>query len=918
MSKNVRIKESGSLGFDLHTVELYHTSIDPGNLITTVSASALTGSGILLENVPDSYTQFFAKAATGVCLGTTGSIPTIGMANENTRWFDINASGSVMTVSSTYPVAVGPTGSFESKHNFNKYPTFIISAASTDPDYTFQGWYDAETSGTLLSSDNPYTIYSGSHTGSNAIWGRLEAAEYTFTLTAAESITGASLSTPLVKTLTEDVGTTHNLTWTLSPDSSYTIQTAAATSDSSDVSVTVTDSGANKIITAAVTIPSGNTSANLTVTGTATQPTFTFSNWTGNAAVAVDGTISFSNGNSTSVTNVPGQSFSGVSVDTSRTVNCRVLVPSGYSNAGAYVTGTKTVTQPNNLVAFTFADWTGTASVAASGTISFTNGNATSVTNSPAQSFGTVSSATSRTVNCRIQVPSGYSNTGAYIDGTKTVTQPLTLPTFTFSDWTGTFNSVAQNGTINYSVGNATSVSVSPASYPTVSSDTSRTPTFTVTVPSGYTNTGGTVSGTKGSQTQPSNLSAFTFSDWTGTFTSVSQNGTINYTTGNAASVSVSPSSYSTVSTDTSRTPTFTVTVPAGYTNTGGTVSGTKGTRTQAATLSAFAFSDWTGTASVAANGTISFTNGNATSVSNTPAQSFSTVSTDTSRNVNCSVTVPAGYSNTGGTVTGTKTVTQPATLSAFTFSDWTGTASVAASGTISFTNGNATSVTNNPAQSFDTVSVATSRTVNCLVTVPSGYSNTGNTVSGTKTVTQPLTLPTFAFSDWTGNVTINADGSQNKVNGNSAATITTSTTIHPLVATATDRTFNVTITVPTGYSNSGSTITNSYTTTQPAVTISVNSPTLTGVSHEGDTFTRTITSNDGSTGPFGLVANDLWLQSSTVLNNTLSIEVNANTQQSSRSSYLTISHPSLSGVTATVNITQNAAPLGGGGGEML
>lgn len=173
MSKNVRIKESGSLGFDLNSVEIYHTSIDPANLITTVSASALTGSGILLQNIPDNYVQFFAKASDGVCLGTTSSINTIGKANENTRWFTIYSSSSLSTVELIHPTTIAATtSSFEYRNNFNENSFIIIQASPVYPETAFDGWYNSETGGDLLSSDVEYTIYSGSHTGSNDIWGR--------------------------------------------------------------------------------------------------------------------------------------------------------------------------------------------------------------------------------------------------------------------------------------------------------------------------------------------------------------------------------------------------------------------------------------------------------------------------------------------------------------------------------------------------------------------------------------------------------------------------------------------------------------------------------------------------------------------------------------------------------------------------
>ncbi len=93
--------------------------------------------------------------------------------------------------------------------------------------------------------------------------------------------------------------------------------------------------------------------------------------------------------------------------------------------------------QPD-LPTFAFSDWTGSAAVATSGAISFTNGNAASVTNSPSQSFGTVGSSTQRVVNCRVEVPANYSNTGDFVTGTFTTNQAATSQlTWNESAWTG-------------------------------------------------------------------------------------------------------------------------------------------------------------------------------------------------------------------------------------------------------------------------------------------------------------------------------------------------------------------------------------------------------------------------------------------------------------------------------------------------
>lgn len=74
-----------------------------------------------------------------------------------------------------------------------------------------------------------------------------------------------------------------------------------------------------------------------------------------------------------------------------------------------------------------------------------------------------------------------------------------------------------------------------------------------------------------------------------------------------------------------------------------------------------------------------------------------------------------------------------------FNFSDWTGSVSVDAAGTISVTNGNATSVTTDPTSFAANTTAGTNQvTMLVTVTVPSGYDNATGTVQDNVTVTQP------------------------------------------------------------------------------------------------------------------------------------------------------------------------------------
>lgn len=168
MSKLVKLTGI-QVGGDINTVDIYHTSISPSNLISSsVSASLLTSTGITFE-VEDNITTFLAFVSGGVCFGTSGSV-TASVYNRNTRFFNIHSTDDAATVSIVYPTADGPTtGTLTQTVNFNTYSTFVISADATPgyPDVTsFDGWYDSATGGNLISTNNPLTITVNSFTGS--------------------------------------------------------------------------------------------------------------------------------------------------------------------------------------------------------------------------------------------------------------------------------------------------------------------------------------------------------------------------------------------------------------------------------------------------------------------------------------------------------------------------------------------------------------------------------------------------------------------------------------------------------------------------------------------------------------------------------------------------------------------------------
>ena len=170
MSKSIRISETGSIGFDLTLLEIYHTSVTASNLIASVSASLFTGSaGIVIDNLPDEYTTFYAKCISGPCTGTTASLAVIGNAKPGVRYFNVGSTSTTSEVSIITPVVAGPSTSpevLEQTVNFNNVSSFNIQATPNYPE-EFNGWYDAVESGSLWSTSSNLSITIDTFTGSD-------------------------------------------------------------------------------------------------------------------------------------------------------------------------------------------------------------------------------------------------------------------------------------------------------------------------------------------------------------------------------------------------------------------------------------------------------------------------------------------------------------------------------------------------------------------------------------------------------------------------------------------------------------------------------------------------------------------------------------------------------------------------------
>ena len=106
-----------------------------------------------------------------------------------------------------------------------------------------------------------------------------------------------------------------------------------------------------------------------------------------------------------------------------------------------------------------------------------------------------------------ITVPTGYSNASASVECSKTFSQPTAaLPTFTCSIASLTNQAVYSSGSIVKGIADVgTITSFSPISFGSITSDTSRTVTYSITPPaSGYSNSGGSDISCDITMTQPS------------------------------------------------------------------------------------------------------------------------------------------------------------------------------------------------------------------------------------------------------------------------------------------------------------------------------------------------------------------------------------------------------------------------------
>jgi hypothetical protein len=270
-----------------------------------------------------------------------------------------------------------------------------------------------------------------------------------------------------------------------------------------------------------VRVPSGWSNTNDIINGTyytdqPASPTFSFGTWDGSVSVAQNGTISINVGNAGSATINTGNFGVTYGSDVTRTISVTVTAPSAYCNSGEQFTDNKTAIQQGTPlptlsmnVSVDCTDYVGSGYIQIT-SVTGGSGNYTYHIDSTSNGNFNVNNPNTYNLNSSqyglsngtydVAVYDNFYNIYAYEIRTVSCASPPP-PTFNFGDWNGSV-SVAQNGTISTTNGNATVVSVNTSNFGVVYNDTSRTINVTITVPGGYSNSGNQLSGDR-TATQP-------------------------------------------------------------------------------------------------------------------------------------------------------------------------------------------------------------------------------------------------------------------------------------------------------------------------------------------------------------------------------------------------------------------------------
>jgi hypothetical protein len=163
-----------SLGVDTDIVDIYHTSVTAGNLLTSsISASSLLTGVELIVN--DNTSSFIVVNSSTACSGSSGSVDE-GVYEPNTRFFElivadtnaVAAGSGTGSISISSPTSAGPSStSLTQTVDFDAASTFTTTATGNS-NYDFTGWYTSSltSSGALISTNATLNITENAYTHS--------------------------------------------------------------------------------------------------------------------------------------------------------------------------------------------------------------------------------------------------------------------------------------------------------------------------------------------------------------------------------------------------------------------------------------------------------------------------------------------------------------------------------------------------------------------------------------------------------------------------------------------------------------------------------------------------------------------------------------------------------------------------------
>ncbi len=298
--------------------------------------------------------------------------------------------------------------------------------------------------------------------------------------------------------------------------------------------------------------------------------------------------------------------FATVSTDTDRNITVRVLIPQGFSNASdVYIDCDNLVTQPAYVLNTSCSGGPTTSGSIPSQTLDvdgdsdtidlssyFTQGseaiagytiyNPSAVVNASVSGDTLTLSSNAIGGSTTVHV-SAFDNASNSCTATQSISVTVNAPSQTYACTNNGINalaggSIAQDGTITNpnSTGTITAIkatsggaTITSHSANNTGSDRSVTLFFDITAPAGYSNAGATIE-CSATFTQPAGDPEFTCDIANLSGQQISTKGIINPGSAQIGTISDwTPKTFSEVSTDTSRTITFTVDVPSGYSNSG-------------------------------------------------------------------------------------------------------------------------------------------------------------------------------------------------------------------------------------------------------------------------------------------------------------------------------------------------------------